>query len=151
MVRSGTSVSLNYGEAQGGESRKDFIHKMKVVLKELRETFICLKMIHNTKLFKTESKIIRAKKERVNHKLKKELLDEYGGSIPESLYCYWSGINPLKTKEGDKVMFTDGTNVYAEGKILGVDTFDGLMFEPLKEVNYSQPKKAPTRGFTYII
>jgi len=37
LVRSGTSVSLNYGEAQSGESRKDFIHKMKVVLKELRE------------------------------------------------------------------------------------------------------------------
>jgi four helix bundle protein len=37
LVRSGTSVSLNYGEAQSGESRKDFIHKMKIVLKELRE------------------------------------------------------------------------------------------------------------------
>ena len=57
LVRSGTSVSLNYGEAQSGESRKDFIHKMKIVLKELRETFVWLKIIHRTKLFKTESKI----------------------------------------------------------------------------------------------
>ena len=32
LVRSGTSVSLNYGEVQSGESRKDFIHKMKVTL-----------------------------------------------------------------------------------------------------------------------
>ncbi len=32
LVRSGTSVSLNYGEAQSAESRKDFIHKMKVIL-----------------------------------------------------------------------------------------------------------------------
>ena len=63
LVRSGTSVSLNYGEAQSGESRKDFIHKMKVVLKELRETFICLKIIHKTKLYKTEAKILKAKKE----------------------------------------------------------------------------------------
>ncbi len=63
LVRSGTSVSLNYGEAQSGESRKDFIHKMKVVLKELRETFICLKIIHKTKLYKTEPKITKAKKE----------------------------------------------------------------------------------------
>ncbi len=63
LIRSGTSVSLNYGEAQGGESRKDFIHKMKVVLKELRETHICLKIIHRTKLFKFEEKVIRAKKE----------------------------------------------------------------------------------------
>jgi len=63
IVRSGTSVSLNYGEAQSGESRRDFIHKMKIVLKELRETFICLKIIHRTSLFKTESKIIKAKNE----------------------------------------------------------------------------------------
>ncbi len=63
LVRSGTSCSLNYGEAQSGESRRDFIHKMKVVLKELRETFICLKIIHKSKLYKTESKIIKAKEE----------------------------------------------------------------------------------------
>ena len=63
LVRSGTSVSLNYGEAQSGESRKDFIHKMKVVLKELRETFICLKIIRRTKLYETEAKIEKAKKE----------------------------------------------------------------------------------------
>ncbi len=63
IVRSGTSVALNYGEAQSGESRKDFIHKMKVVLKELRETFICLKIIQRTKLFKTELKIEAAQKE----------------------------------------------------------------------------------------
>jgi hemerythrin-like domain-containing protein len=36
---------------------------MKVILKELRETFICLKIIHRAKLFKTESKITEAKKE----------------------------------------------------------------------------------------
>jgi len=63
LVRSGTSVSLNYGEAQSGESKKDFIHKMKVVLKELRETFICLKIIQRTKLYKTEARIEIAKKE----------------------------------------------------------------------------------------
>ncbi len=63
LLRSGTSVSLNYGEAQSGESRKDFIHKMKIVLKELRETFVCLKIMCRTKLYKTENKIIKAKKE----------------------------------------------------------------------------------------
>ncbi|MCB0597658.1 MAG: four helix bundle protein [Lewinellaceae bacterium] len=45
LVRSGTSPALNYGEAQAAESNKDFIHKMKVCLKELRETQICLKII----------------------------------------------------------------------------------------------------------
>ena len=63
IVRSGTSVSLNYGEAQSGESRKDFIHKIKIVLKELRETFVCMKIIHRTKLYKTEAKIEKAEKE----------------------------------------------------------------------------------------
>jgi len=55
LVRSGTSVSLNYGEAQSGESRRDFIHKIKIVLKELRETFICLKLIKRTHLLEDES------------------------------------------------------------------------------------------------
>jgi len=57
LVRSGTSV------AQSAESKKDFIHKMKVILKELRETFVCLKIIYRSKLYKTEKKIIKAKKE----------------------------------------------------------------------------------------
>ena len=63
IIRSGTSVSLNYGEAQSGESRKDFIHKMKVVLKELRETHICLKIIHRVKLSKSEEMILKAERE----------------------------------------------------------------------------------------
>ncbi len=63
IIRSGTSVSLNYGEVQGAESRKDFIHKMKIILKELRETFISLKIIHRSNFDKTEQKILCAKKE----------------------------------------------------------------------------------------
>lgn len=35
LIRSATSSALNYGEAQAAESRADFIHKMKIVLKEL--------------------------------------------------------------------------------------------------------------------
>lgn len=45
LSRSGTSPALNYGEAQAAESPADFVHKMKVCLKELRETFVCLKFI----------------------------------------------------------------------------------------------------------
>jgi len=44
LIRSGTAPALHYGEAQAAESRKDFIHKMKVALKELRETFNGLKI-----------------------------------------------------------------------------------------------------------
>jgi four helix bundle protein len=46
LIRSGTSPALHYGEAQSAESRNDFIHKMKVCLKELRETFNCLRLIN---------------------------------------------------------------------------------------------------------
>ena len=63
LLRSGTSVALNYGEAQSAESRRDFVHKMKVILKELRETFVCLKIIQRSKSFKSEKKISKALKE----------------------------------------------------------------------------------------
>ena len=45
LIRSGTSPAQNYGEAQSAESRKDFIHKLKIALKELRETMVWLKII----------------------------------------------------------------------------------------------------------
>jgi four helix bundle protein len=45
LIRSGLSPALNYGEAKSAESINDFIHKMKIALKELRETFISLKII----------------------------------------------------------------------------------------------------------
>ena len=60
LVRSGTSVSLNYGEAQSGESRRDFIHKMKVVLKELRESYNCLRILFRSKTYVNESQISKA-------------------------------------------------------------------------------------------
>ncbi len=57
LIRSGTSPAPNYGEAQSAESRSDFIHKMKISLKELRETRIWLLMIVKTKLIKPVSKL----------------------------------------------------------------------------------------------
>lgn len=45
LVRSGCWPALNYGEAQSAESRNDFIHKMKIILKELRESLISIKII----------------------------------------------------------------------------------------------------------
>ena len=45
LLRCGTSVAPNYGEAQSSESRKDFIHKMQVCLKELRETYVWLELV----------------------------------------------------------------------------------------------------------
>jgi len=64
IARSGTSPSLNYSEAQSAESRNDFIHKMSVVLKELRETHANLKIIYRALLYlKEEQDLIAAIKE----------------------------------------------------------------------------------------
>jgi four helix bundle protein len=52
ILRSGTSPAPNYGEAQSAESPADFIHKLKIALKELRETEIWLKIIIRTELIK---------------------------------------------------------------------------------------------------
>lgn len=60
LVRSCTSPALNYGETQGAESKKNFIHKMSVVLKELRESLICLKIIKRTKSYHSEKPVNRA-------------------------------------------------------------------------------------------
>jgi four helix bundle protein len=57
LVRSGTAPALMYGEAQGAESRRDFIHKMKVALKELRESFICQRVINKRNYLKGASKL----------------------------------------------------------------------------------------------
>lgn len=45
LSKSSTAAALNYGEAQAAESTADFIHKMKVVLKEIRESRVNLKII----------------------------------------------------------------------------------------------------------
>ena len=55
LLRSGTSPALNYAEARAGESHRDFTHKLKVVLKELRESWVNLRMtdgaaLHGNKL-----------------------------------------------------------------------------------------------------
>jgi four helix bundle protein len=45
LTRCCTSPAANYAEARGAESRRDFVHKMKVCLKELRETMTWLKLL----------------------------------------------------------------------------------------------------------
>ena len=54
ILRSGTSPAPNYGEARGAESYADFIHKMRIVLKELNETSIWLRVIERSELIKSQ-------------------------------------------------------------------------------------------------
>jgi len=57
IIRSSTSSPLNYGEAQSSESKRDFIHKLQLVLKELRETYVCLRIILKTDLNSNPEKV----------------------------------------------------------------------------------------------
>ena len=52
LIRSGTSPALNHGEMRDAESSDDFIHKAKVILKELRETYNDLQIIKEVPLTK---------------------------------------------------------------------------------------------------
>jgi four helix bundle protein len=54
IVRAGTSAGANYEEARGAESNKDFIHKLGICLKELRESRYWLRVIEHAKLISSE-------------------------------------------------------------------------------------------------
>jgi four helix bundle protein len=60
LLRSGTSPALNYGEAQSAESKRDFIHKFGIILKELRELLVCLKILKKVLYLKDEAVLVEA-------------------------------------------------------------------------------------------
>jgi len=57
LLRSGTSAYPNHGEAQAAESAKDFVHKLHISLKELRETHRWLKLIQRVPLVKNPEQL----------------------------------------------------------------------------------------------
>jgi len=63
LIRSCHSPTFNYSEAQAAESPKDFVHKMSVVLKELKECRTALKIIGKKELIKPISKLEEVFKE----------------------------------------------------------------------------------------
>ena len=50
LLRSGTAPAAHYAEARGAESNRDFVHKLKICLKELNESRIWLKIITKSEL-----------------------------------------------------------------------------------------------------
>ncbi len=52
VLRCGTSPAPNYAESRGAESRSDFVHKLKIALKELNETSVWLRMICRAHMLK---------------------------------------------------------------------------------------------------
>jgi len=92
MIRSSTSSALNYGEAQAAESPRDFLHKLKVVLKELRETYINLRIVNGRKLYKDPLKLDTALQEN----------DELIAIFTASILTAKKNMSPLNKKSGRK-------------------------------------------------
>lgn len=63
LLRSGTSPLLNHGEAQAAESPSDFVHKLKVCLKELRESQRSLRLIEKIPLHPDRTRVNAALRE----------------------------------------------------------------------------------------
>jgi four helix bundle protein len=62
LFRAATSAGANYEEACGGESRSDFIHKLQIVFKEMRESLYWLRLIMKSGLL-SETAIAQIYKE----------------------------------------------------------------------------------------
>ncbi len=58
LLRSGTSPYGNHGEAEGAESRSDFIHKLRICFKELRETRRWLKLVQRATLVENPTLLV---------------------------------------------------------------------------------------------
>ena len=82
LLRSGTSPYPNHGEAQSAESPKDFIHKLRISLKELRETQRWIKLVQRVPLLK-----------------KPELLDDILQETEELIKIF---VTSIKTAEKNK-------------------------------------------------
>jgi four helix bundle protein len=82
LLRSGTSPYPNHGEAQAAESPKDFVHKLRISLKELRETNRWLKLIGRVPLID-----------------KTELLDDMSQETEELIKIFFSSIRTSEKKQ----------------------------------------------------
>ncbi len=81
LLRSGTSAYPNHGEAQAAESPKDFIHKLRISLKELRETQRWLNLIRRVPLIKDS-----------------EILDELSKETDELIRIFVASIKTAQRK-----------------------------------------------------
>jgi four helix bundle protein len=54
LLRSGTSAAPNYAEARSAESKADFVHKLRIAIKELNETDVWLQVTQRSGLLKAE-------------------------------------------------------------------------------------------------
>lgn len=72
------------------------------------------------------------------------------GNAIEGSVCWWN-VNgkPRRCSKGDKILFSDGDEVFAEGTILDVKEGE-IIFTPLEGVSKENPEEPPSRGFKYL-
>ena len=87
LLRSGTSAYPNHGEAQAAESPKDFIHKLSISLKELRETQRWLKLIQRVPLL-----------------YKPELLSDIVKETEELIKIFYASIKTVERKDEPRTL-----------------------------------------------
>lgn len=85
LLRSSTSPLANHGEAQGAESAKDFVHKLGISVKELRETLRWLKLVKRVPLV-----------------TKPELLEELLNETDQLIRIFVTSIKTAKSRSTDK-------------------------------------------------
>jgi len=118
LIRCGTSPLPNHGEAQAAESRADFVHKMRVCLKELRETRRWLRLIVEASLIRPNKKVlpilaettelirifyssVRTAKAQSGSRVKEEPPNDIAPSTEHFTYtAKANGTRPVKSKSG---------------------------------------------------
>jgi four helix bundle protein len=88
-MRSGTSPAPNYGEARGAESHADFVHKLRIVLKELNETSIWLRVIERSRM------------------LRKELIVDIVGENKELCRIFTASLRTARMQNDKRSLFND--------------------------------------------
>ena len=91
LLRCGTSPLANHGELQGAESRKDFIHKLGVCLKEMRESRRWLRLIHRVPMLAPAK--VEPLLEETEALIKIFSVARFGGAPPHRpSYSLWRGV-----------------------------------------------------------
>ena len=103
LIRCGLAPALQYGEAQGAESRDDFIHKMKIGAKELKETRICLKVIRKKEMIKPAQRLDEIAGEN------EELIAIFSKSIETARKNNYNQPKRVKRKDNDSSAGRDRT------------------------------------------
>ena len=84
LLRSGTSIGASVFEAQHAESKADFIHKMKIGIKEANETFYWLLICERSESYPTDNSSLKLKVEELMRIISRIILSskgKFGGSM----------------------------------------------------------------------